>query len=131
MKFLIWFLSGLLLFILNSMVAKATGFGLGYILMPVLWIFVSILLCRVYDNHRSKKRIKKITSKAEAEGMTAKEYIYKDVPQRCIEGCESNRGKPKELDYWLKYCVENGKISKEARIYLFEEYKEGKQGVKK
>jgi uncharacterized membrane protein YeaQ/YmgE (transglycosylase-associated protein family) len=86
-----------------------------------LWIMKSS--AKKLDESMHNDKMSRIAAKAKTEGMELREYIYKDVPQSCIGMCEYCRGKPEELDRFLKNCLSDKRISRDAYYYLYEEYK--------
>lgn len=80
-------------------------------------------LCKKWDAYKTKKKINGIILKAAAEGISLKEYIMRDITQEWIDSCENYKGKPEALERYLRTLVTDKKISKDAYIYLYEEYK--------
>lgn len=89
----------------------------------VILIIIGISKNRIkWSSKKNKKHIEKITAMAQAEGMTLRQYIHKDIPQELEEMCEFYRGNSKELDKYLGTLVNDEKISYDAYLYLLEEY---------
>lgn len=124
MKILIFIITGLGTHILNSMVGKLIGYKLGYLLVFVPWFLLTYIFCKVWDKRRENKRRNELVSRANAEGLTVEEYIYKDIPEKCIEMCKYyvNNCNYAELKTYLSTCLEDGKISKESYKLLMNKY---------
>ena len=101
---------------------KIMGYKWGFAVLAVLWVVLNVFTYNQLKMRNYNNAVKKIEANAKAEGVTFEEYISSHVPQRCVDICESSRGDKEELNKWLDTCVKNGSISKELKIYLYEEY---------
>ena len=123
MKALIWtgcIIGSLVATIIFNVILQPFGLRLGwksYSLAIATGASLAAFLCK-------KKVRKSVEKKLEEEGVTSDEYIMKHVPEKNLEMCEFYRGKSEELESYLKTLLEDGKITKEAYVILFEKYGE-------
>ena len=77
-----------------------------------------LILCGI----KYRKNQKDFEQKAEEKGLTVDECIKSEIPGPCLEIAELYRGRPKELEAFLKDCVNTGKITKEQSLFLYREF---------
>ena len=129
MKVLIWVLGYLVMTLVYALTygifANAGRFmqWAEALLYLVVWILVSKALCKKWDKHKVSKDEAQVAQNLSELGMTKEEYIKANVPESYLELCEFYRGKPFELEPYLKTLLEDRKISKVAYNILMNEYK--------
>lgn len=124
MRVLIWFLCFSVLSVL-ILVLKSAGIVLGGIPTVILYVITGCVagaLSKALYNKRKNKNQKQIEKKLSKEGLSAAEYLEKNVPESVLEICEFYRGKPLELEPYLASCVKTKKINKEVYKILLYEY---------
>ena len=130
MKVLIWILGYLvmtLIYILTAStpLAKAGGIfaTVEAILFLAIWIFASRKLCQLWDKRKSAKAKEQAVKAISDLGMTTSEYIKANVPESYLKTCEFYRGKPFELEPYLKTLLKDKRITKDVYEILWDEYK--------
>ena len=130
MKVLIMFITAIGASIFASIIGKALiklGLVIGYVPAIIIWFvfFISfIILSKKWDKKQEIKKRNKLTAKANAEGLTVTQYLFKDVPEDCVKSCAFyiNNCQYEEFKTYLSTCYEDGKISKESYKLLMNEY---------
>lgn len=109
MKILIWVLGYAVMTIIYILTAGVFANAGSFVLWLesvaylVAWIWVSIVLCKKWDEHRGVKSLEKI-------------------PVSVIKDVQQYRGKPTELSAFLKGHLKNKRITKAQAKYLYKSY---------
>ena len=115
MKVIIWISSFFVITVLNVILGYATGFRAGYVIVYLLWFFISKTLCRKWDTH-------KLVKAATKNGFTPYEYIEEGIPESVKDYCENVKGNEEELRKYLKNCKKKKMILDEFYDIILKEY---------
>ena len=96
------------------------------------WDALSQIICIVFTigyptalilfGIKYRKEQKNFEQKAVEKGLSVDNFIEAEIPSSCLEITELYRGRPEELEVFLKDCVKTGKITREQSLFLYQKY---------
>ena len=136
MKILIWVIGYIVMTLLHIVIPPMTEilsvdrYSLSYsfvgfidaVIYLLVWIFVSITLCKKWDASKANKQLLELKQKAESQGLTIDDVMRKEIPDCIFDFAEQDKGFPDDLSKRLRGYVKQGLINKVQAEYLFELY---------
>lgn len=116
MKLLISFGTFFILMSLGLLVAELTSFFFAIVPFYLLFIVLTIYLCKKWDKYVIVRRAKKMDA-------SLFDAIKDSLPEYVLHHCSFFRGDEKALRKFLRHCIRHELLNKASADIVFEEYK--------